>query len=117
VGNGFRQNHQHVREIAKPADLKGPNGSGKIPGMKMYVVHLQAAGRERLGPRFSPSCTGALQQKTMDGQENPVSTIVSGKLHEVQKFCTLWDYLLPPDRDGREQRSSGTALTTRPRTS
>jgi TRAP-type C4-dicarboxylate transport system substrate-binding protein len=35
---------------------------------------------------------GALQRGAMDGQENPISTIVSGKLHEVQKYCTLWNY-------------------------
>ena len=31
----------------------------------------------------------ALQTKVVDGQENPVPTILMAKLHEVQKFITL----------------------------
>jgi len=89
AGNGFRQITNNVREITKPADLKGLRI--RIPGMKMYVSTFKQLGANASALDFA-ELYGALQQKTMDGQENPVSTIVSGKLHEVQKFCSLWDY-------------------------
>jgi len=89
AGNGFRQITNNVREIAKPADLNGLRI--RIPGMKMYVSTFKNLGANASALDFA-ELYSALQQKTMDGQENPVSTIVSGKLHEVQKFCTLWNY-------------------------
>jgi TRAP-type transport system periplasmic protein len=89
AGDGFRQITNNVREITKPADLKGLRI--RIPGMKMYVSTFKHLGANASALDFA-ELYGALQQKTMDGQENPVSTIVSGKLHEVQKYCTLWDY-------------------------
>ncbi|MDR1828045.1 MAG: TRAP transporter substrate-binding protein DctP, partial [Methylobacteriaceae bacterium] len=36
----------------------------------------------------------ALQQKTIAGQENPVSVFASSKFEEVQNHLTLWDYVL-----------------------
>jgi tripartite ATP-independent transporter DctP family solute receptor len=89
AGNGFRQITNNVREIKKPADLKGLRI--RIPGMKMYVSTFKSLGANASALDFA-ELYSALQQKTMDGQENPVSTIVSGKLHEVQKYCTLWNY-------------------------
>jgi tripartite ATP-independent transporter DctP family solute receptor len=89
AGNGFRQITNNVREITKPGDLKGLRI--RIPGMKMYISTFKQLGANASALDFS-ELYGALQQKTMDGQENPISTIVSGKLHEVQKYCTLWNY-------------------------
>lgn len=89
AGNGFRQITNNVREITKPADLNGLRI--RIPGMKMYVSTFKNLGANASALDFA-ELYSALQQKTMDGQENPVSTIVSGKLHEVQKYCTLWNY-------------------------
>jgi tripartite ATP-independent transporter DctP family solute receptor len=89
AGNGFRQITNNVREITKPADLNGLRI--RIPGMKMYVSTFKSLGANASALDFA-ELYSALQQKTMDGQENPVSTIVSGKLHEVQKYCTLWNY-------------------------
>jgi len=89
AGNGFRQITNSVREITKPADLKGLRI--RIPGMKMYISTFKHLGANASALDFA-ELYGALQQRTMDGQENPISTIVSGKLHEVQKYCTLWDY-------------------------
>ena len=34
----------------------------------------------------------ALQQGTIDGQENPLSAMVTGKFEEVQKYVTMWNY-------------------------
>jgi TRAP-type C4-dicarboxylate transport system substrate-binding protein len=38
----------------------------------------------------------ALQQKTIDGQENPVAVIHSAKIHEVQKFLSLTQHVYSP---------------------
>lgn len=89
AGNGFRQITNNVRDITKPDDLKGLRI--RIPGMKMYVSTFKGLGANAAAMDFA-ELYSALQQKTMDGQENPISTIVSGKLHEVQKYCTLWNY-------------------------
>ena len=34
----------------------------------------------------------ALQQGTIDGQENPTDPIVSSKIYEVQSYLTRWNY-------------------------
>ena len=33
----------------------------------------------------------SLQQKTIDGQENPIAVFDSSKFAEVQQYVTLWD--------------------------
>ena len=38
----------------------------------------------------------AVQQGTVDGQENPIALIVPYKLWEVHKYVTLWDYAIDP---------------------
>ena len=54
-------------------------------------VHIEAF--RALGaaptPMAWPEVIGALQQGAIDGQENPLSVIVSAKLNEVQKNLTL----------------------------
>jgi TRAP-type C4-dicarboxylate transport system substrate-binding protein len=39
---------------------------------------------------------GALQQKTIDGQENPIAVIYSVKLNEVQKYLSLTQHVYSP---------------------
>lgn len=54
-------------------------------------VHIEAF--RALGaaptPMAWPEVIGALEQGAIDGQENPLSVIVSAKLNEVQKYLTL----------------------------
>src|SRR5690625_6547981 len=40
----------------------------------------------------------ALQQGTIDGQENPIDVISSSKLNEVQDYITVWTYSYDPLR-------------------
>jgi TRAP-type C4-dicarboxylate transport system substrate-binding protein len=53
-----------------------------------------------LGANPTPMAFGelftALQQKTVDGQENPFENIYVNKLHEVQKFCMTTKHLFSP---------------------
>ena len=43
-----------------------------------------------------PEVISALQQGTIDGQENPISVLTSSKLWEVQKHLTLTSHVYAP---------------------
>lgn len=83
---GFRHITSNRGPVEKPADLSGL----KIRTME-NPVHIEAF--RALGaaptPMAWPEVIGALEQGAIDGQENPLSVIVSAKLDEVQKFLTL----------------------------
>lgn len=83
---GFRHITSNRGAIETPEDMAGL----KIRTME-NPVHLEAF--RALGaaptPMAWPEVIGALEQGAIDGQENPLSVIVSAKLDEVQKFLTL----------------------------
>jgi tripartite ATP-independent transporter DctP family solute receptor len=91
--NGFRHMTNSKRPINAPADLKG---------LKMRTmenpVHIQAYKGFGIIPTpmaFSEVFT-ALQQGTVDGQENPLSVINGQKLDQVQKYLTLTGHVYSP---------------------
>lgn len=90
---GFRQLTNNVRPVATPADAKGL----KIRTTE-NPIHI-AAFRE-LGilatPMAWPEVATALQQGTIDGQENPMSVIVSAKLPQLQKYLSLTAHVYGP---------------------
>lgn len=90
---GFRHITNNRGPIATPADTEGL----KIRTME-NPVHITAF--EALGaaptPMAWPEVIGALQQGAIDGQENPLSVIVSAKLSEVQKYLTLDGHVYSP---------------------
>ncbi|RQP04411.1 TRAP transporter substrate-binding protein [Paracoccus sp. MA] len=83
---GFRHITSNRGAVEAPADLNGL----KIRTME-NPVHIEAF--RALGaaptPMAWPEVIGALEQGAIDGQENPLSVIVSAKLNEVQKYLTL----------------------------
>jgi tripartite ATP-independent transporter DctP family solute receptor len=83
---GFRNFTNSKLPIKSPADMKGL----KIRVMEtpVYVNMVKALGAAPTPIAWSEVYT-ALQQKVVDGQENPVATIVQAKLNEVQKYLTL----------------------------
>jgi len=88
--NGYRQLTSNVREVKTPADLRALKI--RVPGVQMYRDIFSALGANPVTMNWGEVFT-ALQQGTIDGQENPiVSVIVPGKIYEVQKYMTLWDY-------------------------
>lgn len=88
--NGYRQLTNSIRAVATPADLKGLKI--RVPGVRMYSDIYSALGANPVTMNFGEVFT-ALQQGTIDGQENPiVSVILPSKIYEVQKHMTLWDY-------------------------
>lgn len=90
---GFRDLTNSKRQVATPEDLKGL----KIRTME-NPVHIEAF--KVLGalptPMAWPEVIPALQQHTIDGQENPISVIVSAKLSQVQKYLSLTRHVYSP---------------------
>lgn len=87
--NGFRQLTNNKKSIETPADMAGMKI--RIPGIKMFISLYKALGTDPITMNFGEVFT-ALQQGTIDGQENPTDVISSSKINEVQKYMTVWDY-------------------------
>ncbi|MFW5654459.1 MAG: TRAP transporter substrate-binding protein [Roseicyclus sp.] len=90
---GFRHITNNRNQIGSPDDLAGL----KLRTME-NPIHLTAF--ETLGaaptPMAWPEVIGALQQGTIDGQENPLSVIVSVNLDEVQEYLTISGHVYSP---------------------
>ena len=91
--NGFRQITNNVRPIERPEDLKGI----KIRTMenKVHLASFKAFGASPTPMAWSEVYT-ALQQKTIDAQENPVAIIYFQKIAEVQKYLSLTGHFYSP---------------------
>lgn len=91
--NGFRNFTNSVRPIVKPGDLKGL----KIRTMEnpAHMAIVKALGADPTPMAFGEVYT-ALAQRTVDGQENPVSLITSMRFYEVQKYLTLDGHVYNP---------------------
>ncbi len=91
--NGFRHMTNSKRAVNVPDDVKG---------LKMRTmenpVHIQAYKAFGIIPTpmaFTEVFT-ALQQGTVDGQENPLSVITSAKFEQVQKYLSLTGHVYSP---------------------
>jgi len=90
---GFRHLTNHVRPVTSPQDIKG---------LKIRItenpIHLAAF--RTLGvlatPMAWPEVATALQQGTIDGQENPLSVIIPAKLAQMEKFLSLTGHVYGP---------------------
>jgi tripartite ATP-independent transporter DctP family solute receptor len=87
--HGFRQVTNNRRAIAKPEDLSGLKL--RVPPLAMRVEAFKLLGANPV-PMALPELFTALQQGTVDGQENPMATIESYKFNEVQKFLSLTNH-------------------------
>ncbi len=83
---GFRNFTNSARVIKSPADVKGMKV--RVMDSPVYMSLIRSMGGAPT-PVPWPETYTALQQKVVDGQENPVSSIKFAKLYEVQKFLTL----------------------------
>jgi TRAP-type transport system periplasmic protein len=91
--NGFRHMTNNKHAIVKPADAAG---------LKMRTmenkVHMD--GYKAFGilptPMAFPEVFGALQQGTVDGQENPIPVILASKFSQVQKHLSLTGHVYSP---------------------
>ncbi len=90
---GFRNLTNSRRPVVKPEDAKGL----KIRVMQnpVYVDSFKALGTNAVPMAWTEVLT-ALQQGTVDGQENPLNVIVAFKLHEVQKHLSITRHAYAP---------------------
>ncbi|MBP6332719.1 MAG: DctP family TRAP transporter solute-binding subunit [Aminivibrio sp.] len=90
---GFRNITNNTRPVKTPDDMKGLKI--RVQESKIWIEFMK-----RLGAIATPIPFGelytALQQKVVDGQENPVATIYSMKFYEVQKYLSLTGHTYEP---------------------
>jgi len=91
--NGFRHMTNSKRAVNAPEDLKG---------LKMRTMEnpVHIAAYKNFGivttPMAFPEVFTALQQGTVDGQENPLSVIIAAKFDQVQKHLSLTGHVYSP---------------------
>jgi len=90
---GFRQITNSRRAINKVEDLEGLK-LRVIPNA-INVDWVKALGANPT-PLAFPEVYAALEQKAIDGQENPLTVIAANKFFEVQKFATLTNHQYNP---------------------
>ena len=100
------------KEIHKPEDMKGLKI--RVMENQMHIDHFNTLGASAVPMAFSELYT-ALQNGTMDAQENPFANIDGNRLYEVQKYIiktghiydtspllaskTWWDSLSASDQE------------------
>lgn len=91
--NGFRNMTNSKRPINRAEDMQG---------IKLRVMQNQIAlgvfntlGANAVPMPFSELFT-ALETRTVDGQENPITTIQSSKFYEVQPYLTISRHVYTP---------------------
>ncbi len=88
---------RHVTTRDKPVktadDMKG--FKLRVPPVDTFKAMAEAWGA-RPTPIAFPELYLALSQGAVDGQENPLPTIQSGKFQEVQKFLVLTGHIITP---------------------
>ncbi|MCG8482929.1 MAG: TRAP transporter substrate-binding protein [Clostridia bacterium] len=83
--NGIRQFTNSKRPVIKPEDMKGLKV--RVMESPVYIQIFTALGANPTPMSFSEVYT-ALQQKTVDGQDNPYAITATNKFYEVQKYMT-----------------------------
>jgi tripartite ATP-independent transporter DctP family solute receptor len=91
--NGFRHVTNNVRPINGPDDLKGI----KIRTMEapMHMENFKTLGANPTPVPWTELYL-TMQQKIVDGQENPLANIWEVKMFEVQKYCSLTGHIYDP---------------------
>ena len=87
--NGFRQLTNSKTVVDEPSDLK--NLKIRVPGSEVYMGFFRALGADPTSMSWSEVFT-AIQQGTIDGQENGASVTSTAKMDEIQKYMTIWNY-------------------------
>ena len=83
---GFRSISNSARAINGPEDVKGLKI--RVPPVAVNKNTMEALGAIAAPIAFAELYM-AMSTKTVDGQENPVSTIWASKFYEVQKYVAL----------------------------
>ena len=81
------------KEVKTPADLVG--FKLRVPENDVFKAMAEAWGAKPTPMNFGELYL-ALKQNVVDGQENPLPTIKSGKFEEVQKYLVLSGHIITP---------------------
>ncbi len=88
---GWRNLTTGAKAVNKPEDMAGLKI--RVPESPVWVEMIRAMGAAPTPIPFGEVYT-ALQQKTVDGQENPIPTIYARKFYEVQGYLSMTKHML-----------------------
>ena len=91
--NGFRNLTNSKRPVTKIEDMDGIKL--RVMQNNVFLNSFKTLGANAVPMAFS-ELFGALETKTVDGQENPYNTILSSKFYEVQKYLTVTNHVYSP---------------------
>ena len=86
--NGFRELTNSVREVKTVDDMK--NLKIRVAGSNLLMECYKRWGADATNMNWSETYT-ALQQNTVEGEENPLPAIDAASVQEVQPYCSMWD--------------------------
>ncbi|BCJ86922.1 TRAP transporter substrate-binding protein [Effusibacillus dendaii] len=90
---GFRHMTTKNKEILKPEDVKGLKM--RVQPAPVWQEFMKSLGANPTPVNFN-ELYSALEQGVVDGQENPIATIMSMKFYEVQKQLALTSHTYSP---------------------
>lgn len=88
--SGYRQITTSTRQVNGPADLKGLKI--RVPTSPLWTSMFRAFDSAPTSINFA-EVYSALQTRIVEGQENPLSVISTGKIYEVQKYCAVTNHM------------------------
>jgi tripartite ATP-independent transporter DctP family solute receptor len=88
--SGFRQITTSTKPIQAPTDLASLKI--RVPPSPLWTSMFRDFGASPITINFS-EVYSALQTKIADAEENPLSVIDTGKLYEVQKYCSMTNHM------------------------
>ena len=90
IGNGFRVFSNSVRPIETLADAEGIKM--RMPENEIYIGTARALGFNVVTMSFSEVFT-ALSTRVVDGQDNPLATLVASNFYEVQEHVAISNHM------------------------
>jgi TRAP-type transport system periplasmic protein len=90
---GFRQITNNVRPIVVPSDLNGVQI--RVPGSAARILSFESFGAQPISMNMGELYL-ALQQGTVDGQENPLLAIKNRSFFEVQDYLSMSNHVYSP---------------------
>lgn len=92
--NGFRELTNSKRPITKPADMEGLKI--RVVASPIFIEIFKTLGAYPISTDWDEALK-AFHLKTVDGQENPVtSIIIPYRLWHAHRFATIWHYTIDP---------------------
>jgi len=92
--NGIRHVTNNVREVKTPEDMKGLKI--RVMTNKIFVEMMKSLGASPTPMAFG-ELYSAMQQGTVDGQENPSAHIWTKRFFEVQKYASKTAHAYSPE--------------------